>query len=1157
MKTMMNKKIFAAVVSATVFLIVASAQAQSLTTGAIVGSIQDATGSAVAKAQITVLSKDRGFTRTTESNGEGYYVVSQLDPGNYTVTVQAAGFQTISRENISLAVGHSVNVNFQVQVGSVSAKVDVIADRAPLIEPSNPNTTTTLNATQLAEIPNPGNDLSYVVSLTPGALINTASPTRGGPGNVEVNGLPSVANNFSIDGLDANNPFLNTNAAGASGLQLGLNAIQEVSINTASYSVDQGRQEAAQINYITKSGTNSFHGNAFEIWNGSAMNARNFFNNLKGIKKKPRSNVNEFGASLGGPILKDKLFFFADLEGIRLILPTTQVATLPTVAYQTYVLQQLPLGGNDTAFPFPPFSPLPPQPAEVPLYQNMFKLIGNPSGGTPLPAVGCPFDVGGGSPATANDGNGCATTRTLSVAPPADETLFTIKLDYTFSPKDSFWFRFQSNEGSYVIPDLVNSIFNSVFSAPARSGAAGWTHLFSPNLVNQFNPGIAYNKGLNNVANPSEAHRLFPIVYAAGPFTGIGGAQDVQPFGSATTIWELNDNLAWNHEKHSLKFGENLRRVLTSAFATNFFATPLELGFTLPEFTFGATALTIQQFPKSVGDRLAAVNLDLYAMDTYKATKKLTLTIGVRTAWNSNPISEHATFSRLKGSFDSISHDVNQPLNQIILPNQGKAYESTPLLQWQPRVAAAYEVKSRTILRAGFGIFATTLEVAQPAFQLSLNAPFNAEFGGGLIGAAGGVGIAPGVPGSAVDAAVAANQKFQANFAGGALSCPSANSSPATCVPPVDFRVLFNGRPKYPYSMQWSSSVEHQFGKDFGLTLKYLATRAVQMEYFLNTANLYQTWCQGCFTPVPFNSAPDLRFGTVNLINNGANSSYHSLQVTGQKQMSRGLSFQANYTYSHCLDEVSNGGLQFNAASSIGPLTESLKRLYGNCDYDVRHSLNGSYIYELPLHPRKAWLNNLIGGWQISGTLFLRGGFPVSVRSQSSNFVHGFPTLYANAVPGQNPYAKNPIPGVTLPGTIQWLNPDAFQSVIDPSTGTCFPTTNVQNCQDGNTARNEFRAPGFKWTDFDIGKRFKISERISFKFDAQFYNLFNHPNFYFPGSGPSATGAPFAGIPGKLATLTGFGTITETASPSTGLLGGHLGADSSARMIALRGRIEF
>jgi len=1151
-KTMMSKRILATVVAGIGLFVVTNARGQSLTTGAIVGSIQDATGAAVPKAQVTVLSKERGFIRTTESNAEGYYVAPQLDPGNYTVTVQATGFQTISRENITLAVGHSLNINFQLQIGSVSEKVDVIAERAPLIEPSNPNTTTTLNATQLANIPNPGNDLSYVANLAPGAIMTTGSSNAGVMARVEFNGLPDLANNFSIDGLDANNPYFNFSAFGASGLQLGLNAIEEVSVNTASYSVDQGRQEAAQINYITKSGTNNFHGNLYEIWNGSSMNARNFFNNLKGITKKPRSNVNEFGASLGAPILKNKLFFFADLEGIRIVLPTTLTSTLPTPAYQTFVLQQLPVGGTDTVFG----GQLPPQPQEVPFYQNMFKLMGDTSGGIPLAVLGCPFDVGGGAPATPNDGTGCVARQTSSAAPPINETLFTLKVDYKLSSRDTLWFRFQTNDGSNTSPDPVNPIFNTVYSAPVRSGAAGWTHVFSPALVNQFNPGVTYNKGVGNIADPSKAQTLFPITYSVTPFgTTIGGQQSFAPFGSANTVWQLNDDLAWSRGKNTFKFGANFRRVLISAFTTSRFAIPLEVAFDLPEFTFGATGRSTQSFPNSIGNRVAEVNLDLYAMDTFRATSKLTFTIGLRTAWNSNPVSAQNTFARLTGSFESLSHDVNQPLNQVILPNQEHPFAPTPLLQWQPRAAVAYALRPRTVFRAGFGIFATTLAGQFGPFELGGNAPSNATFTSGVFGSAGGVGIAPGVPNSAVDAAVAANQKFQANFASGALSCASALASPATCVPVVSFNAFSGGEQKYPYSLQWSSAVERQFGSDFGITVRYQGTRALEMLY-LNNLNAFQTWCQGCFAPLPFNVPPDRRFSMVNVFNTGANSSYHALQVTGQKRMSHGLSFQMNYTYSHCLDTGSNGGIvAFNGVSGVAPLPNDLRRYYGNCDFDVRHSLNGSYLYEIPLHPKPRWADAAVGGWQVSGTVFVRGGFPFSVINSggSSKFLNGGGTLYANFVPGQNPYTQTNISGVTQPGTIQWLNPNAFQSVIDATTNTCFPTTSVQNCQNGDTGRNAFRAPGFKWTDLDIGKRFKISEKIGLRFDAQFFNLFNHPNFFYPNSG-----SPAAGIPGKPSTLRSFGTISQTASPQTGLLGGHIvGADTSARMIALQGRIEF
>jgi len=221
--------------------------------------------------------------------------------------------------------------------------------------------------------------------------------------------------------------------------------------------------------------------------------------------------------------------------------------------------------------------------------------------------------------------------------------------------------------------------------------------------------------------------------------------------------------------------------------------------------------------------------------------------------------------------------------------------------------------------------------------------------------------------------------------------------------------------------------------------------------------------------------------------------------------------------------------------------------------------LNGWYLYQLPFRSKTGWTNQIVGGWQISGDFYVRSGMPFSVYSAlfpGMGIINNASVLlFATLVPGQNFYAKQEIPGVTQPGTKQWVNPNAFQSVWDSSSFTCFPTTNAQNCQDGNSGRNVLRSPSFQWLDFTVGKRFRISEKLSLTFSTEFYNLLNHPNFGIPGSG--FTGFNFAGIPGKLETLTSFGTINNTVSPNTGLLGSGLGGDSSVRMIALHGQVEF
>jgi hypothetical protein len=1139
-------------------------RAQTLTTGAITGLVNDPSGAAVPNATVTASSAETGVTRTVSTGSNGSFTVSQLNPGQYKVSVQASGFRTQEQGPVAVVVSQTINLDFALELGKTTEIVEVTA-QGTLIHTSNPNTTTTLNAQSIANLPNPGNDLTFEAQIAPGALMNSS----GGYGNVEFNGLPSGSNNFTIDGLDANDPFLNLNNSGATNLQLGLSAIDEVVVNTTSYSVDQGRFGAAQINYTTKSGTNAFHGSAFEIWNGSRLNSADFFINAAKAKK-PRSNVNQFAASLGGPIMHDKLFFYADLEGTRIVVPVVENnVTYPTAAYQTYVLSQLPTGGFDPVFGFN----RPAQPGEVSFYNNMFSLYGQQSG-NPVPEIGCPFDVGGVRNA-ADDGNGCAIHRTFSLSNHAKETLFTMKVDHNIGDKNTVWYRFQMDNGTQpTYTDPINPIFNAISIQPERNANAGWTHTFGPNLVNQFNPGFAWYTAIFKPLNLAKTTAAFPIVYSgfgSFPFTGLGGVDFVWPQGRNVTQWQLNDNLSWTKGKHDLKIGENLRRVLVSDHDFGFFNTPLVLGGDLPAFTFGAADFTVQSFPRSLVEPIGIVNLDIYILDTFKATPKVTLVYGVRATWNADPKNQQGLYSRLPGSFYSINHSVTRPLNQD-LHATSFLFPSTPLIFWQPRGSIAYQFRPNTVFRAGFGVFSDIFP-ASLSDSIAQNPPFDPQFNAGTFGSiGGGVGIAPGLgaANSAIDAAVAANQAFQAGFASGAVSC-NAPTPPANCIPAVGLTAVPDGQYQYPYFLQWSSGIEHQFTSNWALKVQYVGTRQVHVPYTVQP-NGFQTVCQGCFAPWPFATfatAPDPRLAGVSQYIAGAGSFYHGLQLNGTKRMSHGLQFALNYTYSHCTDEISNGGIfGFGGPSNIlSPLPGELRRDHGNCDYDIRHALNGNYIYQLPFHSSRGWVNHVVGGWQVSGTVFARGGFPFSVASAGytaggNGIFQGGGPNFANAVPGVSPYSKlKNISGVTQPGQVQWLNPAAFVSVVDSSTGSCTAgetivagavtatNDNAATCQFGKLGRNTLRAPTFRWSDLFVTKRFKLTERVSLRIDGQFYNFLNHPNFTFPGVG--------AGVPSVPSTLTGAGTISSEVTPPTGLLGSFLGGDNAVRMIALSGRIEF
>jgi hypothetical protein len=355
--------------------------------------------------------------------------------------------------------------------------------------------------------------------------------------------------------------------------------------------------------------------------------------------------------------------------------------------------------------------------------------------------------------------------------------------------------------------------------------------------------------------------------------------------------------------------------------------------------------------------------------------------------------------------------------------------------------------------------------------------------------------------------------------------------------------------------MEWSLGIEHQFGTTASLHAQYVGTRAVNQPYSTQV-NGYQTVCQGCFAPFPYLQPTDARFAAVTQLSTGANSHYNGLQLTAMKRLGHGLQGQVNYTWSRCMDRVSNGGfLPFSAGGILSPLPGDLARDYGPCDYDIRHNLNAQYVYQLPVRVRSRSLGYALNGWQISGTAFWHSGVPFSVLSTpyssgGNGIVQGSGPEFASIVPGVPLYEHHPIPGVTQPGTLQWLNPDAFVSTVDPSTGQCYGGNSPQNCQFGHLGRNSLRGPDFLWSDFYLTKWFALTEHVKLRFEGQFFNVFNHPNFSLPS-------VVQAGIPGSPSTQTGFGALTSTTSPPTGLLGVGLGGDSTPRMIAFQARLEF
>ncbi len=1147
-------------IAASILLLPALAMGQGETTSAIVGSVTDPTGAAISGASVTITNVDNGLKRSVKTDDAGRFSFPQLKPGTYAVSAVADHFEPQQNNSVSAELGQKQTVDFKLNIASANTTV-LVQEQAPLVNPENPNTSTTLSARALEDLPNPGGDLTYPLQFAAGALINTAGSGNdfvggtNGYGNVQFNGLPSLSNGYIVDGLETNDPLTNLNSGLSTNLVLGLNSISEVTVNTVSYAVDQGRYGASQVNYVTKSGTNQFHGNLYELWNGSKLNAADFFTNATPGNHKPRSTVNHFGGSLGGPIVRNKLFFFFDSEWVRIALPIVTATTVPAPAFQSYVLDQLPRGGVDSVTG----SMYQPAPQLVPFYQKLFALYGN-TAGTPLAILGCPFNSNGAAAAgNPPNGNGCANRQSVSHSSDDREQVQTARIDYNIDTTNMAWFRFQSDTGlQAAYTDPINPIFNAISPQPLYSFASGYTHVFSGHLVNYFNPAFSWYQSLFGPSDFEQTLAAFPIVLqgsgANAPFTPLGGLDNTWVQGRRATRFFINDNLAWTVGAHEFRFGTNSRIFRLNDYDFGEGQVPLVTYTSLPQFIYGVASTATETFPLANSQPYNFLNLDFYAQDTWKLAHSFTWTFGIRDTYNSNPLNPHDAVARLAGSFDSISHDVNQPLNAVIDTHLANIFASTPLAILQPRTAIAWQITPHTVLRSGFGLFSDLLP-GSVVDLVGTNPPYSKTFQGGLLGSVGGVEIAPQVSNSAINAMSAANQLFNSGFANGELSCAAPLANRNSCLPPISMTAVPDGKLHAPYFMQWSFALEHQIGNALNLRAQYVGTRAVNQPYETQV-NGYQTVCQGCFAPFPYGQPLDPRFGAVTQLNTGANSHYNGLQLTADKRLSHGIQVLVNYTWSRCMDTVSNGGfLPFAAGALLSPLPGELGRQYGPCDYDVRDNFTAQYVYQLPIKARNPLLARALNGWQVSGTVFWHSGLPFSVLSapysaNGNGIVQGSGPQYASVISGVPLYEHSPIPGVTQPGTIQWLNPDAFVSTVDPSTGACAGGDAPANCQFGNLGRNALRGPDFVWTDLYLTKWFQLSEHVKLRIEGQFFNLFNHPNFGLPN-------LVYAGIPGKPSTQTGFGAFSYATSPPTGLLGVGLGGDSSPRMIAFQARLEF
>ena len=1148
--------------------------AQTTSSGALTGVVTDPSNAVVPDASVEIRDTAKGAVQSTKTDRDGVYQFFFLAPSSYTLTVTHDGFRKLSR-TVSVLLGPpgTVNVTLEIATGSISIRV---TGEAPLLQAENGDVSTTMNEKQISEVPNPGNDLTYLAQTAPGAIMNTDTIGASYLGNVSILGMPGTSNLFTLNGMNNNNIQANTNNSGVLGMMLGQNEVQEASVVSNGYSAQFGGAAGSNINYLTKSGGNAFHGNAAYYWNGSVLNANDWIDNAEG-NPRPFDIANQWAGSLGGPIIKNKLYFFFDTEGMHLVLPSPTYVVLPSAAFETATMANI-----DSIFGR--------MSASHKFYQQIFNVYNNTPGASKATPGGFSDSLGCNgwtNPNDPNDPNGlgvgqaCAVHFFENLYHPASESIVSGRVDWNIGEKDRVFLLVQYDHGQRAVYlDPISSVFNAYTNQPWWQGQLSETHAISATAANQFLLAGTYMNQTTSVANPSQTQAVFPTVLnwggAGNPFSPLGG-QDyayAMPTSSKTTSYQISDDLVKTRGKHKLGFGISFLRTYFKANGYNFTGTGELSPTTINAFFYGGvdpanpsqdfTTLN-QTFPLVTWNRYDFYSLALYGQEEWHARANLTLTIALRADHQSNPVCESRCFARLSGAFDSINHDPDQPYDQAILVNQKQAFLNTDSIVWSPRFSFAWQplgISHHTVVRGGIGMFydpvpgnlGQSLVYNAPLWRLFTVTRYN---------------LAPGETNSLWQNASASNIAFMNGFASGQtlsqIQAADPNFSPPYFLNPPNTM-------HSPQYQKWSLQVQQNFGASTSLTIGYFGNHGIHELVQDPNANAHGF---GPYPAGPCGSPPvapcyDSRFGQFEQFETDAISNYNGMVVSFEQRFDRWGSgmLRVNYTYGHALDEVSNGDLlPFTYGSSLNPQdANNLHGSYGAADYDVRHSLNANYLWEVPFKQvlRGHGPDLLLKGWQVSGTVFARTGFPYTVFdfAESASLVNDdiFGPIYSvpvGPIGSTGPCGKGaatpaaPVP--CLPPQVQMNgSPNSGALFVQTGCETGFNTGNLPGpngpCSGPSVTfaqgRNRFRGPGYASTDLAIMKNTNIPhwENGVFTIGLQFFNLFNHANFGFPDMASSDET---------------FGQIFYEEQPPTSVLGSGLNANVSGRMIQVKAQIRF
>jgi hypothetical protein len=1114
------------------------AHAQSMLAGDIAGTVMDPSGAAVVGATVTAKSRATGAVIAQTTSATGAYRFSLLSPGTYTLSASAPGFKSTST-TVTVAIGQVTTQPLSLAVGSASETVEVSAS-AQLLQTDTASLTSSVTLDQIQNLPNPGSDITYEAQAKPGVVMNTGANSSSGTlgyGNFSAFGLPGTSNNFTENGMEVNDPFLNLNNSGPSNMLLGLNDVQETDVVTNAYDTEYGTLAGVQLNAITRSGGDKFHGNLNYGWNGRVMNANDWFNKnplyASPAIGRPFSNFNQWAGAVGGPIKKQKVFFFFNTEGISFITSSQNIVHLPSPTFEsdssyptTGNLSVLGDDGNcdnasSTLFQAGANS-------QCAFYQKIFKLYnGTPNYASAVVPQGSAFG-----------------TDQLQLAAPSEfrltEKLITGRVDANLSDNDKLFGHFKYDHGvqpSYTDP--INSAFDAQSDQPDYEGQFAETHTFSPRAVNQFLMTGSWYSALFVNPNPAQELSTFPmeLTWDDGFANDLNNDGIYWPEGRNVTQYQFGDDFSYTVGKHTLKTGFAFKKDDISDHDTGILTTPLiyvnhgglDTSGATPAwygFSGGVTDAGVQNFTSSLNLPLSLYTLGFYFQDDWKPVDNMTVTAGVRVERNSNVSCGRNCLSNFGGSFFNKAataplNSASGAYNQQIKYGLANAFNNYQRFMIEPRVGFTWSPgpASKTVLRGGVGIF-TDVFPGTIADSMLDNPPLTTEF----VVSNAGMALQPTNTSSAQTLMAGANTTFQSQFKTGGSAKTMSAANPNYEVPSF---TTVQGTLHYPTYEEWNLQIQHEISHTESIQIGYVGNHGFHEPNQNVGVNAYG----GAYgTPA---TPPAPSFANVTEVESEASSNYNGLIVSWLFQ-GHGLNTQLNYAWSHALDMISNGGiLPFNGGSITDQINPyNLSQNYGNADYDIRHSFSGTYLYAMPhFGGPKA----LTAGWQVGGSIFFNSGSPFTPAAYISDFGVG---NYGNGY--------NLVPIAAAPGTPHHCGPgSANKPCFTPAQFIAPPSSNGSGVPFGAAERNQFWGPHYFDTDMTLQKGFDLphmGDQGKFLAGLTAFNLLNHPNHGLPTSDIDSSQ---------------FGTSLYMEGPPTSIYGSGVGGDPSVRIIEFTGKIIF